>query len=561
MTVCSSRRKREIQECLTETPSVDLWRLRELALKGGFMTDSLRKSAWPKLVGIDTSDESIVRPDLYTFDAEKSDTPSKDEIAQVQRDVRRCHWHIQPTESNLDTSPQKRVPSETATAPASPTPLSQNRTRLNALINTILRDSSGTLKYYQGYHDVAAVTLSALSPSYSRDSLGLAVAVLLRLSQSHFRDAMQPDFESLTTALKITLLPLIAAFDSSIYHHMQKANICEPFFAISWILTWFSHEVKDTRVAKRLFDAFIAAHPLFVVYVSVAMICHPFNREIILNVECDFAEMHNVLSRLPKHSCRTGYDAEEGCYDDNSTVVVRNGRGLEDEDVHVPFQELIDTAISYMRQIPPRKLLQLAKRYHQLRPILKTSKISSITLLQPPPDWALAPTIPNTNNHHIIRHKRHRISSIDINHQHGPYKVTHVELSKGNSDAITASGSGGSGGGDFNGRKMLIWSGVVVIVAIGVAWVWSRRGAATAVDEKPGTVDWLGGGGADSGRNGHEMINDAVGTCRNKPSLCPASDSGKTENNVTTGRKKKWVRAAFQLVRIMLESDAEIVVL
>jgi hypothetical protein len=59
----------------------------------------------------------------------------------------------------------------------------------------------------------------------------------------------------------------------------------------------------------------------------------------------------------------------------------------------VPFQELIDLAVSLMHKIPPRNLVNLARRYHTeitLRPLMAQS--SSIALLQPPPSWALAST-------------------------------------------------------------------------------------------------------------------------------------------------------------------------
>ena len=62
----------------------------------------------------------------------------------------------------------------------------------------------------------------------------------------------------------------------------------------------------------------------------------------------------------------------------------------------MPFQELIDMAISFMRRIPPRKLVPLAKRYFfedAIRPLL--AQVSSITLLQPPAAWALAPVAPS----------------------------------------------------------------------------------------------------------------------------------------------------------------------
>ena len=81
----------------------------------------------------------------------------------------------------------------------------------------------------------------------------------------------------------------------------------EPYFCLSWIITWFSHDVRDTAAVKRLFDFFIVSHPLMSVYVSVAMMIHPLNRIEVLGADCDFACVHNALADLPKNSSNVGW--------------------------------------------------------------------------------------------------------------------------------------------------------------------------------------------------------------------------------------------------------------
>ena len=58
---------------------------------------------------------------------------------------------------------------------------------------------------------------------------------------------------------------------------------------------------------------------------------------------------------------------------------------------HVPFQDVIDLAITFMRRIPPRKLFSIAQRYYspeQAEPMLKM--YPEISFFHPPPSWALA---------------------------------------------------------------------------------------------------------------------------------------------------------------------------
>jgi Rab-GTPase-TBC domain len=48
------------------------------------------------------------------------------------------------------------------------------------------------------------------------------------------------------------------------------AEALQPFFALSWYITWFAHVVPDLQQIARLFDLFFSAHPLMPLYVGVA---------------------------------------------------------------------------------------------------------------------------------------------------------------------------------------------------------------------------------------------------------------------------------------------------
>ncbi len=268
------------------------------------------------------------------------------------------------------------------------------------------------LRYYQGYHDVSCILLSALggetrSPpkQISMDSsnvksihekaiktaqamgLDLPTEVLVQLSHSHFRDMMKSNFENLTKVLKLVVMPLLAALDYEVYQHLVDCDM-EPYFCLSWIITWFSHDVRDTDLVKRLFDFFIASHPLMSIYVSVAMILHPYNRMEVLDADCDFACVHKALVDLPRNSCNVGWkfvgnvmgggyvsgDEEDAdgvsldagsllsqdvyrdecmSFEDRSTASTVPSMSSDSfmsngESCRVPFQELIDLAITFM---------------------------------------------------------------------------------------------------------------------------------------------------------------------------------------------------------------------
>ena len=381
-----------------------------------------------------------------------------DDFDQIEKDVARCTWHLL-TGTQRSVSMQMVHKRHRKVRKL----IRRKQRRLANLINLTLKQSypflQGThkLRYYQGYHDVACIVLSTLGgsrpvsvrslsspPPSDMESmaasmgLDLPAAVLLQLSQSHLADCMRANFLPLQTTLRLTLMPLLAVVDPAVHAHLFECEM-EPFFALSWIITWFSHDIRDTELVKRLFDAFLVSSPLLPIYMSVAMMAHSVNRQEILRTECEFALLHQTLQGLPRNSSMVGWkyrpgdgyvsDDEEDDDDDESvgsrdileesdlqSVITSEGGGdnHDDEDntanppgvaavsiesgqllaadTRVPFQDLIDTSIQFMERVPPHKMVKLASRYYGneyvKRLLQKTPDV--LGLMMAPPDWTVA---------------------------------------------------------------------------------------------------------------------------------------------------------------------------
>eukprot|EP00804_Cyclotella_cryptica_P012189 CCRYP_009876-RA/>CCRYP_009876-RA protein AED:0.05 eAED:0.05 QI:245/1/1/1/1/1/4/142/837 len=567
-----SAKAEEIRRLLSD-PVVDLWKLREMALtEGGLVNDSLRKLAWPKLVGVspDLNTPSPTVSQSVPPASEVSIPPSLDS-EQIERDVSRVTWHLltgnqRSRNFQMKNKHRKRIG----------TLLKKKQRRLGDFLNLVLVQSYGDLgeregggeedrlRYYQGYHDIASIFLSALggatsvettlpieggsgkarysSHSYSsRDStvstdvqkahtaaasmgLTLACQVLLQVSHSHYRDAMRANFQQLNAALRLIIMPLTAAFDAEVHSHLFDCEM-EPFFALSWIITWFAHDVRDTSLVKRLFDFFIASHPLMSIYMSVAMMIHPLNRIEILGTDCDFACVHNALADLPKNSSNVGwkYTPRDGGYvsgdeDDASATEgslldqscdepeeegsqISNSVLNNPRNARVPFQELIDLSILLMHKIPPRNLISLAKRYHTkvtLQPLM--AEASTIALLQPPPshclasyvdsDWVLRQKLREEHGIKLNRHQRKnrfKLVNTDVEYQ-GDDDITNSLESFSSNDpatlpkkppfkAVIASGTGPDGRAEERRirkrRRVMVRSVAVVLLSVFAAMVKS----------------------------------------------------------------------------------------
>ncbi|KAM4630518.1 TBC1 domain family member 20 [Polymixia lowei] len=250
----------EIHQALNSDP-VDIKTLRQAAAsEGGLLTDELRRKVWPKLLNINVYD----LPHKPSRDAREN---HKD-YNQVLLDVRRS---------------MKRFPKGM--------PVTQRAVLQEQLIDIMLEvlKSNPQLHYYQGYHDVA-VTLLLVAGERT------AIAMLHTLSNHHLRDFMDPTMDSTKHILNY-LMPILEQVDTELHDFMIRAEV-GTIFALSWLITWYGHVLSEFRHTLRLYDFFLASHPLMPIYLAATIVLH--REKEVKETECDMAMVHHLLSRIPQ---------------------------------------------------------------------------------------------------------------------------------------------------------------------------------------------------------------------------------------------------------------------
>jgi TBC1 domain family member 20 len=76
-----------------------------------------------------------------------------------------------------------------------------------------------------------------------------------------------------------------------------RANVL-PYYCLSWVITWCSHDIDDFSVIPRLFDLFLSSNPLMPVYFAAAIVLS--HKEELLQQECENSAIHTFLSKLPQ---------------------------------------------------------------------------------------------------------------------------------------------------------------------------------------------------------------------------------------------------------------------
>lgn len=226
--------------------------------KYGLVSKELRAKVWPLILSIDTTK---LPPKPTRLKVRKNKW-----FNQVKLDVDRCISRL-----------PKNLPSDQTTV------LQDN------LIDLILHimEAHPELNYYQGYHDITITILQVCG-------LRLAVPVAEKLTMSNLKDFMQETMDSTKLVLNL-IFPIISVADPELYYFLQMSEVGS-YFALSWLITWYGHVMKDLKRTSRIYDFFMASHPIMPIYLATEILLH--RRDEILSTDCDMPSVHHVLTSL-----------------------------------------------------------------------------------------------------------------------------------------------------------------------------------------------------------------------------------------------------------------------
>ncbi|XP_016096381.1 TBC1 domain family member 20-like [Sinocyclocheilus grahami] len=302
----------DIHQALNSDP-VDIESLRRAAVsEGGLLTDDIRRKVWPKLLSIN----------VYNLPAKPSKDVREDhrDYRQVVLDVRRSMRRF-PKGMRVD---EREVLQE----------------QLIDIILDVLRRNP-QLHYYQGYHDIVVTFLLVVGEK-------MTIAIMEKLSNHHLRDFMDPTMDSTKHILNY-LMPILERVDRELHDFMIRSEV-GTIFALSWLITWYGYVLSDFRHVLRLYDFFLASHPLMAIYFAAVIVL--YRQKEVKSSECDMASVHHLLSQMPQD---------------------------------LPYEELIGRAQSLFMSCPPSLLTQSAAlQPHNIIAISTFTDFQTSTLRQRP---------------------------------------------------------------------------------------------------------------------------------------------------------------------------------
>ncbi|KAL0094695.1 rab-GTPase-TBC domain-containing protein [Phycomyces blakesleeanus] len=252
----SMQRTHQVEQIITALSRNDISSLRSLARQpGGYVHDTLRKLVWPILL----------HAHYGCYVDEKGSEKDLADPVQITKDVERSLYYYPQ-----DISPMLKA---------------HKQQELHRMIVEILWRNP-RLKYYQGFHDICTCFLLVLGKKN-------AIPATENVALFFLRDAMLDSFDPVSKQLRL-MSSIIEYEDPELTSFLERSNIM-PYYALSWILTWYSHDFEDFSKITRLFDLFVASSPLMPVYVASAITL--LRRSTILRAEPDLA--HSIISHIP----------------------------------------------------------------------------------------------------------------------------------------------------------------------------------------------------------------------------------------------------------------------
>mmetsp|Transcript_8758 Transcript_8758/g.21681 ORF Transcript_8758/g.21681 Transcript_8758/m.21681 type:complete len:455 (-) Transcript_8758:5-1369(-) len=259
---------------LNQKGGPDVEELRRISAESGLLSRALRRRVWPILLNLPTDRwGNLVREDGSVVDdghgqreelcGSPRDHPEK---KQVELDVVRSLSHFGMRARDRSS----RLP------------------ELSSVITSVLKSDS-SLHYYQGFNDVCSIALVVMGSEEG------ARPVAERLAKHHFRAAMLETMEAVQQALRL-IVGILRKRDPALARSLEQEGV-DPIFAISWILTWFAHNLHSLPSVERVYDFLLGAHPSMSLYLSAALLQH--HRTAILAAQGDYPTIHALLQELP----------------------------------------------------------------------------------------------------------------------------------------------------------------------------------------------------------------------------------------------------------------------
>jgi hypothetical protein len=242
--------------------------------KGGFFINNIRKEIYKKALNINTDHVKLIYYSSNCFEEairEDHDIPEPktnyDYIIEV--DVKRSILNTLLDRNKYDGEIEF-VKKDLIVAIKKYTNLADNK-----------------YHYFQGFHDIG-LYMNLLFLNYE----GMQLQSLQRLSEFYFKDYLiKMDLENMNKCnfrfevIYSIVNDIVKALDWKLFKYIQEnTEIHDPLYSLAWVLTFFTHDLRDMFKTYRLFDYLLFAEPGAIFHIAANVFFFNFRLLYIMEI-------------------------------------------------------------------------------------------------------------------------------------------------------------------------------------------------------------------------------------------------------------------------------------
>ncbi|KAK1226223.1 GTPase-activating protein gyp8 [Marasmius sp. AFHP31] len=343
-------------------------RKRSLA-PGGFGEE--RKWIWPKLLFVEGSSSRTTSSDLASTTQERELKHEEHDDEHILKDStdESKHTDGQDQEEHRDERQIQLDTDRSFVLYPDPVEVKTDKEHLQEELRKLLVRMfrrRPKLHYFQGYHDIVTVFFLTLPPE-------IQLECIEKLSLHRVRDSMGTSLEPILGLLRF-MKGLLKLADAEYAATLEESTPL-PYFALSNLLTLFSHDMPTLPLIQHVFDYLLCRPPVMVVYLVTAITLTRKAEVQRLQEEGEDGMLHSVLASLPPltdeeqpapslpgsrpHGEEKGVKQERE--DDDDPLLLSQDEPKGEMDEHLPLEDrkaeaprdTSTTAIAESDPIPP----------------------------------------------------------------------------------------------------------------------------------------------------------------------------------------------------------------
>lgn len=229
----------------------DIKKIRQFALsKGGFLYSSYRKEFYKRVLYIDNDNIDFIYYENSTFETKRV----KDNQTEIKTN---CDYII-------EVDCKRSMVNNLFDRDKHQNSINAIKEDLEKVIKKYITMSGSKYNYYQGFHDIG---LYFYLLYFNHEHL--QIQVLQRVSEFFFKDYLvefknniknRGHFEFETVYRVVN--SFIENSDRKLYNFIKSnTEYPDPLFALPWVLTSLTHDLKDINTTYRILDYILLSHP------------------------------------------------------------------------------------------------------------------------------------------------------------------------------------------------------------------------------------------------------------------------------------------------------------